>query len=273
MQLAGANAEQAWIAERIAAGVDCPQGVVVTYPEPSIIYGRRGHSDGAIPARALKAGIEVQQRRTGGGAVLAGPWLLSVDLLLPPTHALSQMGHVAAFLSLGESFRDALLALGVSCAMANESQIARHNADARKLGLEWVCFAGLSHGELIDKHGRKLLGLAQGRGPWGSLLSIGLLLSQTPWETLETIHLGRPCAQCKMHQQASEGLASLVPEVSTDIFRRAMMSAVAPHLRPKTIGTQCSGHAAQRNHNAAIVTFDIQPPESSDELTTAFALV
>jgi lipoate-protein ligase A len=110
-------------------------------------------------------------------------------------------------------------------------QIASHNAAARQADLEWVCFAGLSHGELIDAHGGKLLGLAQSRGRWGALISVGLLLAQTPWETLEAIHRGRPCQRSTMHTQASVGLAALAPQMSCERICHAVLDALVPYLQ------------------------------------------
>lgn len=209
MQPDAARAEQAWIDERIAAGIDAPQAMLVHYAAPALIHGRRGPADGAIAARARAAGCDVVQRRSGGGVVLAGPWLLGLDLLLPAAHPLSQGGPIAAFNALGAHLRERLAAVGVPTRLAQAADIARHKAAARDAGVEGICFAGLSHGELLDADGRKLVGLAQSRGRWGCLLSAGLLLAATPWEMLETIHLGRRCERSAMHELAAAGMTGM----------------------------------------------------------------
>jgi hypothetical protein len=79
-------------------------------------------------------------------------------------------------------------------------------ANARSAGMDWACFAGLSHGELIDGQGRKLLGTCQWRGRWGVVLSGGLLLGSTPWEDLEFIHYGVRPERSGMRNLASGGI-------------------------------------------------------------------
>lgn len=190
--LGSAEAEQDWIGRRITAGIDRPQIALIEYAVPSIIYGRS-----TIPAadalhRAQERGATVIQRRTGGGVVLAGPWMLGMALLLPPQCAFAKAAIVSAFQQFGQVWAAALAALGVRCEEATPQEMAQHNDLASRAGLKWVCFSGLSHGELTDARGCKVLGLAQSRGKWGTLLSAGLLLGPVPWELLGWVHLGAP---------------------------------------------------------------------------------
>lgn len=222
-RLDSAPAEQAWITECVESGFNTPQLAVVRYQKPALIYGRRGGDENSIGARAAEVGYELLRRRSGGGVVLAGPWMLGLDLLLPAEHWLSRVGPFESFRWVGNCWRKALAQFNSYPLMADGGSIAAHNAAAKSAGLDWVCFAGMSHGELLDGQGRKLLGLAQARGRWGILLSAGLLVEQTPWENLEYIHLGLRPELSAMHQQASVGLASLVPKLNQENLIRSVL--------------------------------------------------
>lgn len=213
VHLQGAQAEQAWIDGQLAAGVAAPQLALVEYPRPALIYGRRGGDEEAARRRAGELGYVLSRRSSGGSAVLAGPWLLGVELLLPHTHALAQLSPVDSFRWFGRCWQQVLREQGYASRLAGAASIARHNAAAQAAGLDWICFAGLGHGELLDTQGRKLLGLAQYRGRGGVLLSAGLLVAATPWEDLEWIHLGRHTECSTMQQQASAGLPGLKREL------------------------------------------------------------
>ncbi|VVQ20710.1 lipoyl protein ligase domain-containing protein [Pseudomonas fluorescens] len=208
-QLQCAHAEQAWIKEQLAAGIEVPQLALVEYLRPALIYGRRGGDEEAARRRAGELGYGLSRRSSGGGAVLTGSWLLGVELLLPHTHALAQLSPVESFRWFGRCWQHVLREQGYASRLADAASIATHNAAAQAAALDWICFAGLGHGELLDTEGRKLLGLAQYRGRAGVLLSAGLLLAATPWEDLEWIHLGQRTLCSTMQQQASAGLAGL----------------------------------------------------------------
>ena len=223
VQLRSARAEQAWIDEQIGVGIAGPQVAIVQYRTPAIIYRRPLVDESAALARAARVGCDMSRRSSGGGEVLAGPWMLGVDLFLPAAHPLCQAGHVAGFRWLGEMWRKAFVCIGLPVELADASSIAEHNEAARAACLDWVCFAGLSHGELLDGEGRKLLGLAQRRGRWGILLSSGLLMAQTPWEILEFVRHGQRPERSGMHRLASAGLASLAPALTEDRLCRHLL--------------------------------------------------
>jgi lipoate-protein ligase A len=222
-RLRSARAEQAWIDERIVDGISGPQLAIVQYRTPAIIFRRPLGDEAAARSRAARVGCDMLRRGSGGGEVLAGPWMLGVDLFLPAAHPLSRAGHVAGFRWMGDQWRKAFTRVGVSVEQADAVSIAEHNAAARTAGLDWVCFAGLSHGELLDAEGRKLLGLAQRRGRWGILISTGLLLDQTPWEILEFVRLGKRPERSAMRRQASAGLASLAPALTEEALCRCVL--------------------------------------------------
>ncbi|WP_371318585.1 lipoyl protein ligase domain-containing protein [Pseudomonas yamanorum] len=182
---------------------------MVHYRSPAIIYGRSTPVAPEVQQRATLAKCEVVQRRTGGGVVFAGPWMLGFNLLLPPSHEWSRGGHVMAFREFGSLWMRVLASLGVIYSMADSRYFHTRDIAVRHYGLQWSCFAGLSHGEGLDRHGRKLLGLAQARGTWGSLLSAGLILRPIPWETLEYLHHGQRKLRSNMHELASNGIEQI----------------------------------------------------------------
>lgn len=133
---------------------------------------------------AAARGIDVVRRDSGGGAVMTGPWMLGISLWLPPTEPAAQAGPVDTFRRFGAACRDALGELGIAAVLATDADVARSIERARLPDLRWACFGTLSHGELVDQAGRKLLGLAQCRRPGGVLLEGGLLLSEPDWALL-----------------------------------------------------------------------------------------
>jgi lipoate-protein ligase A len=188
--LASAQAEQEWIARCLEAGLERPRLALVHYERPAVIYGRSTIPAAPALERAREAGCSVLQRHSGGGAVLAGPWMLGAALLVPAASPLAAAGIVGAFRQFGAAWAQALQALGFACHEPGPAEAALQNRLAAELGVNWVCFSGLSHGELVDAAGRKVLGLAQWRGKWGVLLSAGLLLRPVPWDLLGWVHLG-----------------------------------------------------------------------------------
>lgn len=220
--LHSAEAEQAWIAQAVQDGVDRPRIAFIDYAGPTIIYGRSQVPGAEALQRARARGASVLQRRTGGGVVLAGPWMLGSALLLPPGAAFGRGGIVGAFTQAGEAWARALEALGIRCALATPEEMARHNDETARAGTRWVCFSGLSHGELLDAAGCKVLGLAQSRGKWGTLVSGGLVLREVPWELLGWVHLG--AAGWTLAPAGSRGVdvdASLVREAVLGVLGEA----------------------------------------------------
>lgn len=207
--LLGAQAEQAWIDEQLQAGVDSPRLALVEYLQPAFICGRRGGYEAAVSQRAAQLGYSLLRRRSGGGAVFAGPWMFGAELLLPHWHWLAQLSLVESFHWFGRCWQQALLEQGCPSRLAAPRGIATQNAAVQAAGLDWVCFAGLGHGELLDTQGRKVLGLAQYHGRGAVLLSAGLQMAPAPWEDFEWMYGGARPTTSPMHQWASAGLPGL----------------------------------------------------------------
>lgn len=230
--LQSGQAEQIWIDRQLAAGLTAPALAVVNYRRPCLIYGRRGGDNPAARGRAALLYYAVTQRRSGGGAVLAGPWMLGLNLLLPTEHPFAALSHVQAFSWFGRVWQQALADLGITCHLANSEEFQQRQALVEQLRLDWVCFAGISHGELLDSEGRKVLGLAQYRGRWGTLLSAGLLTATTPWEELEFIHTGQRPEYSALH-----ALTAPLPQLDTPVARQALLACLLNHLHMPPITT------------------------------------
>lgn len=217
-RLHSGQAEQQWIDQRLATGLSAPAVAVIDYRQPCLIYGRRGGNHEAARARAASLNYVVTQRRSGGGAVLAGPWMLGLNLLLAAEHPRAALSHVQAFSWFGRCWQQALADLGTTTRLATPDKFQQHQCLVQQHALDWVCFAGISHGELLDDAGRKVLGLAQYRGRWGTLLSAGLLTATTPWEQLEFIHLGLRPERSALHE-----LTAPAAQLDAPVDREALL--------------------------------------------------
>lgn len=176
--------EQAWIEAALGGAIDLPAVRVWRYTRPAVVLGRAQRPDAAMVERARRAGVDLVERPTGGGAVLAGPWLLGATLAVAPDDARVTPGIPASYAWIAAAHARWLAAAGVP------AEVTRAIVDPGEL--RWACYAGLGHGELVLE-GRKLVGLAQARRRPGVAFVAGTLLAPPPWEILCDV-LGRPPA-------------------------------------------------------------------------------
>lgn len=181
--------EQSWIASALGEPILAPRLRVWSYRGPAVVLGLSRRADAAVAEAAARAGVHLCARPSGGGAVLAGPWLLGASVILPPQHALVAANIPRSFRWLGEVHAAWLQDLGVA-ARAVAAPPARDDAV-----LSWACFGRLSHWE-VDADGRKIVGLAQARRRHGVLFSAGTLISRSPWPMLCDV-LGQPDAHAQ----------------------------------------------------------------------------
>jgi lipoate---protein ligase len=125
--------------------------------------------------RCREAGVDVLDRRAGGGAVLVDSHMLCGAICVP-------IGMVSS--DLTESYRwiaDRLL----SMVPGRRVEIAEGRADVAALRarddpvaklLLSTCYGALSPHEIVDSEGRKLVGLAQIRRRHAALFQFGILL-------------------------------------------------------------------------------------------------
>lgn len=168
--------EQAWNEAQLAKPVGAPLACLWQYPQAAVVLGR---SQQALLARLDTGRHRIVERRAGGGAVLVGPWLLGVSVVLPLEDRLLQDVSIAdSYRWLGQLFVTALSRHGVDAVAVSPEQTRKAPAE-----LAWACFAGMSPWEIaVDD--RKLVGFAQRRSRHGVLLVAGALLEAVPWESL-----------------------------------------------------------------------------------------
>lgn len=212
---ADAAEEQSWIAAALGEPILAPRLRVWSYRRPAVVLGLSRRTDAALAEAAARAGVHLCARPSGGGAVLAGPWLLGASVVLPPQHALVAASIPRSFRWLGEAHAAWLQDLGV----AARTVAAPPTGD--DAALSWACFGRLSHWE-VDADGRKIVGLAQARRRHGVLFSSGILIDRSPWQVLCDV-LGQPAA----HAQALAGRTVSCGEI---LGRPVAAENVAPSL-------------------------------------------
>lgn len=160
-----------------------PRSRVWTYQAPAIVLGCSQRALRPATQTRLPTGLALLDRPSGGGAVLTGPWLVSVSVVLPYGHAWERGGLLESYRQLGLLHADVLAGLGVAAQALPPAAVADANA---RLGamVGWACYGSLAPWELVDAQGRKLVGLAQRRQRTGVLLVAGTLVSAPPWPLL-----------------------------------------------------------------------------------------
>jgi lipoate-protein ligase A len=144
---------------------------------------------GVLNAQALAAySLPVYHRKAGGTAVLVGPHLLSLDVILPAGHPLILADIVESYRWLGEAWVAALRTLGIETrsvsvaeAHGQRTLLKQPETAQREAILRRACYGSLSPYEVVAGPGlRKVVGLDMVRRRTGSLLQAGVLLR---WET------------------------------------------------------------------------------------------
>lgn len=146
--------------------------------------------------------LPVYHRRAGGTAVLVGPHLLGLDVVLPTGHPLVLTDIVESYRWFGETWVQALRLLGIETrvvppdeAHAQRALAKQEETREREAVLRRACYASNSSYEVVVGQ-RKVVGLDMIRRRNGSLLQAGVLLS---WES-ETL------AQLLGHTPAEQDL-------------------------------------------------------------------
>jgi lipoate---protein ligase len=188
-----AGEELAWTARVLDEGVAAPLLRVWLYEAPALVLGR---GQGAEAAGA--EGLPVHVRPTGGGAVLVGPWMIGVSVVLPVAHALVKTNIAASYRWIGAAHARWLRGLGVDAEALQGERTQSH----------WACFAGRGPWE-VEVGGRKIVGLAQARRRAAVLLSAGCLIEEPPWDLL-----------CAAMQRPAEDAAALA---STTVSAGALL--------------------------------------------------
>lgn len=186
-----AEQEQHWNTTQLLQPVQQPLWRIWTYEAPAVVLGCAQNTWYDDVIRRAPHGVACVKREAGGGAVLTGPWMVSASVVLPLDHPWVRGGLIDSYRALGELHALVLQQHGITAQALTTQDVAaaRHGRHANAPA--WACFGGLSHGEVVDAEGRKLVGLAQRRRRNGVLLVAGTLVSKVPWALLCTA-LGHP---------------------------------------------------------------------------------
>ncbi|MBX3589755.1 MAG: ligase [Burkholderiaceae bacterium] len=176
--------EHAWVAEALAAPVERAQWRVWRYPAAEIVLGCSQRALHAEVGRRAAPGIDVSVRPSGGGAVLAGPWMIGVSVVLAPDDPLLGESLVASYRWLGELHVRLMRETGIEARAVEPQRLREAGLAPGAATLRWACFGALSPWEVVDAAGRKLTGLAQQRRRTGVALSAGTLVSRPDWRLL-----------------------------------------------------------------------------------------
>ncbi len=179
-----AREEQAWNVHALEQRVDRPRFQVWRYRAPAVVLGCSQRAAPAVLQRAQAYGIEIVERRSGGGAVLVGPWMVGVSVALPPDHPLCGTSLVGSYRWLGLLHARALRSVGVEAHARPPDQTHPQRRDDP---LTWACFGSFSPWEVASRDGRKLVGLAQVRRSGGILMVGGTLVDHPPWALLTRV--------------------------------------------------------------------------------------
>jgi lipoate-protein ligase A len=162
---------------------------------PALVLGSTQPATDADAVACATAGVEVERRRSGGGAVLVGPGeCVWIDVLVPPGDLLWHDDVGRASWWLGEAWVRALSALGVDGCRVH------HGGMLPSAWSKVVCFAGLGPGEVVDDAGAKVVGISQRRTRsmarfqcavplrWDPAHLSGLLTARPPAAELAAVH-------------------------------------------------------------------------------------
>lgn len=207
-----ARAEIDWLGDNVRSHDPDPRLLICHYRDPAVIFGLSQRPDKALQERLDHAGVCWLRRRSGGGIVYAGPWMLGVSLVLPVDHPLSAMEPVQAYGWFGELWRSLLAQLGVDSKLPDRETIRASRREAESRDIDWACYGAMGHGEVGSNESvmRKVVGIAQIRTRAASTLVAGLHLAMPDWHALCAL-LEKPREQAAYLAQANTSLADLAP--------------------------------------------------------------
>jgi lipoate---protein ligase len=148
--------------------------------QPALVLGN-GQPEAVVDVDACGAsGVEVLRRTSGGTAVLADQYLLSMEVALPMSHPLAGGDIVHGYQWIGELFAQTLQVLGVPEARAiPRPEVRSLPTIAKDDPIRWACYGTLSPFEPVVGL-RKAVGLCQVRRRAAMLYQVGIYLSWKP---------------------------------------------------------------------------------------------
>ena len=184
MSASAAAEEQAWNVRQLAAVAPVARARVWRHRSPAVVLGCAQRSLRPAIERRAAGVVALVERPAGGGAVLAGPWMVSVSIVLPSGHPLLRGTLIDCYRWLGRLHVEALAECGVPGRALPPHELRRADAALGASAVSWACFGALSPWEVAAPDGRKLVGLAQRRQRDGVLLVAGTLIADPDWSLL-----------------------------------------------------------------------------------------
>jgi lipoate---protein ligase len=198
-----------------------PEGLVLGFSQKESVLNLQEMASAHLP---------VYHRRAGGTAVLVGPHLLGLDVILPADHPLVLTDIVESYRWFGETWVQALRLLGVHTRLVTpdeahmqRAQARQEEQRAREAVLRRACYASNSSYEVVVGE-RKLVGLDMLRRRHGSLLQAGILLSWKS-ETLASVLGQTPDEQRLLREQLPTRAVGLDELTSRAITAREIILA------------------------------------------------
>ena len=148
-------------------------------------------------------------------------------------------GLLDSYRALGELHALVLQQHGIAAQVLTAQDVAAAKQGRHANAPAWACFGGLSHGEVVNAEGRKLVGLAQRRRRNGVLLVAGTLVSRVPWTLLCTA-LGHPqdealLAGCTVSMEESLGQPCASAAVAAQLDRSCVARYKPPERLPPSL--------------------------------------
>jgi lipoate-protein ligase A len=185
---------------------------------PALVLGSTQRLDAVDADAAAEHGLEVAQRRSGGGAVLLVPTDITwVDLLLPADDPRWDPDVGRSFWWVGRAWAQALGEVGVTGLSVHEGP---------PVTTAWsstICFAGVGAGELL-RDGRKVLGLSQRRTRAGARIQCLLVHRWDPGPLVGSLALDADDRRDAL--AAVEGCAAGVGPLDGAALRAALAAAL-----------------------------------------------
>lgn len=154
-----------------------PEGLVLGFSQQPTVLNQQTLARQPLP---------IYHRRAGGTAVLVGPHLLGLDVMLPAGHPLILPDLVESYRWLGETWVATLRELGIATRAVTPTEahtgrdlLKKPYTRARESILRRACYASLSPYEVVAGN-LKVVGLDMICRRAGTLLQAGVLLH---WET------------------------------------------------------------------------------------------
>ena len=184
MSASTAAEEQAWNVRQLAAVAAVGLVRVWHHCSPAVVLGCAQRSLRPAIERRAEGVVALVERPAGGGAVLAGAWMVSASIVLPSGHALLRGNLIDCYRWLGRLHVEALAECGVRGYALPSHELRRADAALGANAVSWACFGALSPWEVVAADGRKLVGLAQRRQRDAVLLVSGTLVADPDWSLL-----------------------------------------------------------------------------------------